>query len=103
MNELKYWSLKDWEKWIDKHYIGIDEEHAALANNLLVLIEEEKKNIRMKMVELIQKHTFSVKFCGVCECGENKYDLITYDALIYPPVHEVTIRNLKPELLEVVE
>ena len=101
MSEIKYWSLEDWEEWIDKHYIRVDGESAVLANDLLALIEEEEESIRMKMIELIQKNTSSVKFCGVCECGENKYDLITYDMSVYPPVHESTIRNLKPELLQV--
>ena len=55
----------------------------------------------MKLIELIQKHTLSVQFCGTCECGGDKYDLITDDGLVYPPVHEASIINLKPELLEV--
>ena len=57
----------------------------------------------MKLTELIQEHTLSVQFCGTCECGGDKYDLVTDDGLVYPPIHEASILNLKPELLEVEE
>lgn len=57
----------------------------------------------MKLVEVIKKHTLSVEYCGRCKCGGNKYNLITDDGLVYPPVHEISIRNLKPELFEVAE
>lgn len=61
-------------------------------------------NIKMmKLVEVIKKHTLSIEYYGRCECGDNKYNLVTDDGLTYPPVHEVSIRNLKPELLEVAE
>ena len=31
----------------------------------------------MKLKDLIEQHTLKVVFCGHCECGERKYDLIT--------------------------
>lgn len=55
----------------------------------------------MKLKELIEHHTLKVVLCGHCECGERKYDLITDQNLAYPPVHESSIREVKPELLEV--
>ncbi len=55
----------------------------------------------MKLKELIEQHTLKVVFCGHCECGERKYDLITDHNLAYPPIHESSIRKVKPELLEV--
>lgn len=55
----------------------------------------------MKLKELIEQHTLKVVFCGHCECGERKYDLITDQNLAYPPIHESTIKEVKPELLEV--
>ncbi|WP_373804804.1 hypothetical protein [Jeotgalibaca porci] len=57
----------------------------------------------MKLIEVIKKHTLSIEYCGRCECGCNKYNLITDDGLVYPPVHEESILNLKPDLLEVAE
>jgi len=53
----------------------------------------------MKLYDLIKHHTTDVRLAGVRECGEKKYDLITDDNLAYPPVHESTIRKVKPELL----
>lgn len=55
----------------------------------------------MKLKELIEKHTLKVVLCSHCECGEQKYDLITDQNLAYPPIHEPVIRKVKPELLEV--
>lgn len=55
----------------------------------------------MKLKDLIGKHTLKVVLCSHCECGERKYDLITDHNLAYPPVHESTILEVKPELLEV--
>lgn len=55
----------------------------------------------MKLKELIEHHTLKVVLCGHCECGERKYDLITDQNLAYPPIHESTILEVKPELLEV--
>ncbi|MBO0451947.1 MULTISPECIES: hypothetical protein [Enterococcus] len=54
----------------------------------------------MKLKELIEQHTVRIVYCGNCECGERKYDLITDHNLAYPPFHESTIRDVKPELLE---
>ena len=54
----------------------------------------------MKLKELIEEHTLEIIHCGECECGEEKFDLITDDGLVYPPVHKSTIRKVKPELLE---
>jgi len=53
----------------------------------------------MKLYDLIKQHTLEVSYAGTCECGEKKYDLITDDNLIYPPIHESAIREVKPELL----
>lgn len=55
----------------------------------------------MKLKDLIEQHTLKVVLCGHCECGERKYDLITDHNLAYPPIHESTILEVKPELLEV--
>lgn len=54
----------------------------------------------MNLLDIVKNHTASVEFCGTCECGGNKYDLITDDGLVYPPIHEESIRHIKPELLE---
>lgn len=54
----------------------------------------------MILKELIKHHTVNVIYCGQCECGERKYDLITDDDLVYPPVHESQILQVKSELLE---
>ncbi|EAD3838203.1 TPA: hypothetical protein U0U57_002164 [Listeria monocytogenes] len=53
----------------------------------------------MTLREALKKHTRFVMFCGTCECGEAKYDLIVDDDLAYPPVHESTILEVNPELL----
>lgn len=54
----------------------------------------------MILKELIKHHTVNVIYCGQCECGERKYDLITDDDLVYPPVHESQILQVKSDLLE---
>lgn len=53
----------------------------------------------MILKELIEHHTLNVVYCGQCECGERKYDLITDDNLAYQPIHESQILQVKPELL----
>lgn len=57
----------------------------------------------MKLRELLEEHVLGVVYAGQCECGEKKYDLITDDNLIYPPVHENTIKKVRPELIDEVE
>lgn len=57
----------------------------------------------MKLKELLEEHVLAISYAGVCECGEIKYDLITDDNLIYPPVHENTIKKVRPELINEVE
>ncbi|WP_182872688.1 hypothetical protein [Listeria monocytogenes] len=57
----------------------------------------------MTLREALANHTRFVMFCGTCDCGEAKYDLIVDGDLVYPPVHETTIREVNPELLEVAE
>ena len=54
----------------------------------------------MKLKELLEKHVVGVLYAGDCECGEVKYDLITDDNLIYPPVHESVIESVRPDLLD---
>ncbi|EIA3997449.1 hypothetical protein K7G10_002698 [Listeria monocytogenes] len=54
----------------------------------------------MTLREALEKHTRHIMFCGMCECGEAKYDLIVDGDLTYPPVHESTILEVNPELLE---
>ena len=54
----------------------------------------------MKLKELIEEHTLEINQCGKCECGEEKFDLITDVGLVYPPIHKSTIRKVKPELLK---
>ncbi|MBC1851181.1 hypothetical protein [Listeria seeligeri] len=53
----------------------------------------------MTLREALEKHTKFVSFCGMCECGEAKYDIFVDDDLAYPPVHESTILEVNPELL----
>lgn len=55
----------------------------------------------MTLREALEKHTRHIMFCGMCECGEAKYDLIVDGDLTYPPVHESTILEVNPDLLEV--
>ena len=55
--------------------------------------------MEMKLKELLEKHAVGVLYAGDCECGEVKYDLITDDNLIYPPVHESIIESVRPDLL----
>ncbi|EHW1515588.1 hypothetical protein MK686_002376 [Listeria monocytogenes] len=57
----------------------------------------------MTLREELEKHTRHIMFCGMCECGEAKYDLIVDGDLTYPPVHESTILEVNPDLLEVAE
>lgn len=57
----------------------------------------------MPLREALEKHTRYIMFCGMCECGEAKYDLIVDGDLTYPPVHESTILEVNPDLLEVAE
>ena len=57
----------------------------------------------MKLKELIEEHTLEISYCGECECGEEKFDLITDDGLVYPPIHKSVIRKVKPELFEELE
>lgn len=60
----------------------------------------------MKLRELLEEYVIDIVYAGQCECGEIKYDLITNDNLIYPPVHENTIKLVRPDLMpefEVVE
>ncbi|HDI3618659.1 TPA: hypothetical protein PNC13_000964 [Listeria monocytogenes] len=54
----------------------------------------------MTLREALKNHTRFVMFCGMCECGEAKYDIFVDDDLAYPPVHESTILEVNPELLE---
>ncbi|EPB7455344.1 hypothetical protein ACRR4P_001539 [Listeria monocytogenes] len=54
----------------------------------------------MTLREALEKHTRHIIFCGTCECGEAKYNLIVDGDLMYPPVHESTILEVNPELLE---
>ncbi|EAD1434784.1 hypothetical protein ACON2I_002028 [Listeria monocytogenes] len=54
----------------------------------------------MTLREALEKHTRHIMFCGMCECGEAKYDLIVDGDLTYPPVHESTILEVNPDLLE---
>lgn len=54
----------------------------------------------IRLYDLIKNYTKEVWYAGECECGEIKYDLITEPQAVYPPVHESTIRKVKPELLE---
>lgn len=54
----------------------------------------------MTLREALANHTRFVMFCGTCDCGEAKYDLIVDGDLVYPAVHETTIREVNPELLE---
>jgi len=54
----------------------------------------------MILRELLEQHTCKVVFCGFCECGERKYDLITDNGLVYPPVEESLIMKINPKLLE---
>ena len=75
----------------------------------LVLISNEEASEEsdgtgiMKLMEVIKEHTLKIEYHGTCNCGGKKYNLITDDGLVYPPVHEISIRNLKPELFEVLE
>ena len=55
---------------------------------------------KIKLYDIIKTHTKEVWYAGECECGESKYDLITEPQAIYPPVHESTIKQVNPELLE---
>lgn len=57
----------------------------------------------MTLREALEKHTRHIMFCGMCEWGEAKYDLIVDGDLTYPPVHESTILEVNPDLLEVSE
>ncbi|EKB3204402.1 hypothetical protein [Listeria monocytogenes] len=54
----------------------------------------------MTLREALEKHKRHIMFCGMCECGEAKYDLIVDGDLTYPPVHESTILEVNPDLLE---
>lgn len=53
----------------------------------------------MKLKELLEEHVVDIVYAGYCECGDVKYDLITDDNLIYPPVHESAIEAVRPDLL----
>ena len=53
----------------------------------------------MKLKELLEEHVLAISYAGDCKCGEVKYDLITDDNLIYPPVHESVIESVRPDLL----
>lgn len=53
----------------------------------------------IKLYDLIKCYTKEVWYAGECKCGESKYDLITTDNKVYAPVHESTIRKVKPSLL----
>lgn len=53
----------------------------------------------MKLKKLLEEHVVGISYAGKCECGEIKYDLITDDNLVYPPVHESVIEYARPDLL----
>ncbi|EAE5878525.1 hypothetical protein G0Q17_001823 [Listeria monocytogenes] len=53
----------------------------------------------MTLREALENYTKFVMYCGMCECGEAKYDLIVDNDLAYPPVHESTILEVNPVLL----
>lgn len=93
--------LVDIKYIVDMYSAGADTPDNAMDKIMKAVNGYEKRGVTtMKLVDLIKKHTLSVQFCGTCDCGEAKYDLITDDGLVYPPVHEVSIRNLRPELLK---
>ena len=48
--------------------------------------------------ELIKKAK-RIYFVGKCECGERTFDLDCGDNLVYEPVHECMIKQVRPELL----
>lgn len=52
----------------------------------------------MKLRDLI-KQANNIYYAGMCECGERKFDLSCDDGLAYEPVHESTIKKIRPELL----
>lgn len=53
----------------------------------------------MKLNELARKIK-EIHFAGTCECGQRKFDINCGDNLAYPPLHESTIKRLRPELLK---
>lgn len=57
----------------------------------------------MTLREILEKHLIRISYAGKCECGEMKYDLITDDNLVYPPIHANVIRKIRPDLFEEIE
>lgn len=56
---------------------------------------KSKKITTRELIERAKK----IYYAGMCECGERKFDISCGDNLVYKPIHESTIWQVRPELL----